>query len=89
MSDDIGLRRKRAAFRAAHRGTKEMDWLLGRYATARLDQMSEVELTQFEDLLDAADPELQNWILDLASIPDERYAALVYELRRFHGVPAV
>ena len=48
---DLELRRRRAAYRAAHRGTKEMDWLLGRYGAAHLDAMSEAELATFEQLL--------------------------------------
>ena len=32
MSDDHEIRRRRAAYRAYHRGTKEMDVVLGRYA---------------------------------------------------------
>lgn len=89
MTVDLDTRRKRAAFRAAHRGTKEMDWLLGRYADAKLDNMTEAELAQFEDLLAAPDPQLQTWIMNVATIPDDRYAGLVRELRAFHKVPAV
>ena len=85
MTEAAGLdiRRKRAAYRAAHRGTKEMDWLLGRYAAAKLDQMTETELAEFEDLLAAPDPQLQHWIMDPHSIPDDRYAALIRQLRSF------
>ena len=49
---DLDLRRRRAAYRSAHRGVKEMDWLLGRYADARLAGMSETELAEFERLID-------------------------------------
>lgn len=83
-STDLDIRRRRAAYRAAHRGTKEMDWLLGRYAAARLDDMTDPELAAFEDLLAASDPDLQLWIMDPAAVPDERYAALVRVLRAFH-----
>lgn len=86
MSLDLDARRKRAAYRAAHRGTKEMDILLSRFATARLADMSEAALAEFEDLLGAPDPELQRWIMDATSIPDDRYAGLVHELRRFHDL---
>ena len=34
MPDDLEMRRRRAAYRASHRGTKEMDIILGRYAEA-------------------------------------------------------
>ena len=39
MTDDVASRRRRAAFRASHRGTKEMDWLMGRFADARVADM--------------------------------------------------
>ena len=83
MSTDLEIRRRRAAYRAAHRGTKEMDWLLGRFAAARLEHMTDAELTEFEALIDAPDPELQVWIMDTGTVPDDRYVALIYELRAF------
>ncbi len=88
-STDLDIRRRRAAYRAAHRGTKEMDWLLGRYAASHLDQMTDPELAEFEDFLAAPDPDLQLWILDPKAVPDDRYAALVRVLRAFHQVPQV
>lgn len=84
MTDDLDIRRRRAAYRAAHRGTKEMDWLLSRFATARLENMNDAELTEFEALLAAPDPELQVWIMDTSTVPDDRYAALIRELRAFY-----
>jgi antitoxin CptB len=84
MAADLDTRRKRAAYRAAHRGTKEMDWLLGRFATDRLDTMDEAALGQFEALLEEPDPVLQQWIMDGRTIPDDRHAALIRELRIFH-----
>ena len=84
MTDDLDIRRRRAAYRAAHRGTKEMDWLLSRFATARLEQMTESELGEFEALIAAPDPELQVWIMDTSTVPDDRYAALIRELRMFY-----
>ena len=88
MSADLDIRRRRATYRAVHRGTKEMDWLLGRFAAARLDGMDEAALSEFERLLDAPDPELQLWIMDGGAVPDDRFAALVRELRVFHKLAA-
>ncbi len=87
MSADLDVRRRRAAYRANHRGTKEMDWLLGRFAAARLEDMNDPALAEFEDLLAAPDPELQVWIMDTSSIPDDRHAGLIRELRAFHELP--
>ena len=84
---DLDTRRRRAGYRAAHRGTKEMDWLLGRYAEARLATMADPELAHFEQLLDEPDPTLQQWIMDHAAVPDDRFAALIQTLRVFHKLP--
>ncbi len=56
MPDDLEMRRRRAAYRASHRGTKEMDIMLGRYAEARLPGMQDDELDAFERLLALPDP---------------------------------
>jgi antitoxin CptB len=82
---DIETRRRRAAYRAAHRGTKEMDWLIGRYAGARLDGMEEAELASFERFLSLPDPELRDWILD-PSLGETDFTATIRDLRRFHGL---
>ena len=84
MTDDLDIRRRRASYRAAHRGTKEMDWLLSRFAAARLEHMTVAELTDFEALIAAPDPELQVWIMDTSTVPEERYAPMIRELRAFY-----
>lgn len=88
MTADLEPRKRRAAYRAAHRGTKEMDILLGRFSDARLAAMSAQELAEFEALLASPDPELQRWIMDVNSVPDDRVAGLVSELRAFHRLVA-
>lgn len=88
MTEQLDVRRRRAAYRAAHRGTKEMDWLLGRFAEARLESMSETELSEFEALLAAPDPELQTWIMDVSTVPDDRFAGLIRQLRAFYKLAA-
>ena len=86
MTDDVESRRRRDAFRAGHRGTKEMDWLLGRFAAARLPAMTLVGLTQFEQLLLMPDPELHDMIMHPDIAPAGEYAHLVAQLRIFHGL---
>jgi antitoxin CptB len=87
VGDDLDMRRRRAAWRAAHRGTKELDLLVGRYAEARLSGMSGAELARFEDFLAASEPELQAWLLaPLSEAADGPFADLVAEIRSFHGL---
>jgi len=58
----IETRIKRAAYRAHHRGTKELDLILGRFADAELGRLDEAELAAFEELLALPDPEIDRWI---------------------------
>lgn len=85
-ADALELRRRRAHYRAHHRGTKEMDWLVGRYAEAHLEGMTEPELAHFERFLALPDPELQKWLLDPVSLASNEFGPLVVALRRYHGL---
>ena len=79
-------RRRRAHYRAAHRGTREMDWLLGRYAEAVVPAMSQADLMDFERLLTVPDPALHAWILLGEDMQDSEFAPLILAIRRFHGL---
>jgi antitoxin CptB len=82
----LKIRRKRAAWRAQHRGTKEMDWLLGKFADARLPVMSGDDLDTFERLLSLPDPDLNQWIIEPATLSDRSIAPLIGEIRAFHNL---
>jgi antitoxin CptB len=86
MSESLDIRRRRALWRAGHRGTKEMDLLLGRYAEKRLAAMAEAELAAFERLLALPDPDLQVSILYGESLGAGGLEPLVGDIRRFHGL---
>lgn len=83
---ELDQRRRRAAYRASHRGTKEMDWLLGRYAEASLDAMTEADLAEFEVLMALPEPELQSWLLNGELPGPSELAGLVARIRTFHGL---
>lgn len=58
----IETRMKRALYRAHHRGTKEMDLVLGNFADAELVRLDDAGLVAFEELLALPDPEIDRWI---------------------------
>jgi antitoxin CptB len=86
VSEDIDNRRRRVAYRASHRGTKEMDWVLGRFAAAAVPTMSEATLGLFERLLLLPDPDLQDLVMDHQIAPAGEFAELIAALRTFHGL---
>ncbi len=69
MSESIEFRRKRLSFRSWHRGTREMDLLLGAFADAHLEGLSEHQLARLEALLELADPDLFAWIQGREAVP--------------------
>jgi antitoxin CptB len=57
-SDGLDDRRKRLLFRCWHRGTREMDLILGRFADAAIADLTDAELEQLEQLIEVPDPDL-------------------------------
>ena len=57
-SEGLDERRKRLLFRCWHRGTREMDLILGRFADAEIAELSEKELAQLEQLIEIPEPDL-------------------------------
>jgi len=89
LTDDLDVRRRRAAYRAAHRGTKEMDALVGRYADAKIATFDGAALERFERFLAIADPTLQNWIFAKESVSGTEFGPLVDDIRKFHGLESL
>lgn len=57
-SDGLDDRRKRLLFRCWHRGTREMDVILGGFADAHIAALSESEVADLERLIELPDPDL-------------------------------
>jgi len=84
MPDNLDVRRKRAGFRANHRGTKEMDWLLGKYADATLAGMDDTHLLEFERFISISDPDLQKWLISPELCANTEFSGLIRRIREFH-----
>ena len=57
-SGGLDDRRKRLLFRCWHRGTREMDLILGRFADREIADLSDGELDELEQLIEVPDPDL-------------------------------
>lgn len=82
--NDLDTRRRRALWRATHRGTKEMDFLLGRFATQTVDAMDEAEIEVLERLIDTPDPEIELSFFSGQSLGTADLDELMARMRRFH-----
>ena len=69
MSETAETKRKRLQFRSWHRGTRELDLIMGTFADRTLAELSEVELDQYDEVLTYPDPDLYNWVTGLEPVP--------------------
>ncbi|WP_018697917.1 succinate dehydrogenase assembly factor 2 [Amorphus coralli] len=83
-SAGLDVRRRKLLFHAWHRGTREMDLLLGRFADAHVGDLSDADLEAFEALMSVPDPDLYNWISGRADIPDNWNGAFLRRIIDFH-----
>ena len=86
MTAQLDERRRRAAYRAAHRGTKEMDWLLGKYADAHLATLADSDVDEFEQFMALPEPQLQAWLMSGSGYQGNAFAPLIDKIRAFHGL---
>jgi antitoxin CptB len=71
-------------FRSWHRGIREMDLIMGRFADAHIGGLSETELAEFERLLELPDPQLLAWITGAEVAPPDCDSATFRRIRDFH-----
>ncbi len=86
-SEGLDARRKRLLFRCWHRGTREMDLIMGRFADAAIAALSDAELDALERLTDVPEPELYAWITADAPVAPGHDTPLFHRLRQFARTP--
>ena len=85
-SDGLDDRRKRLLFRCWHRGTREMDLILGRFADAEIGTLSDEELSTLERLIEVPDPDLYAALTGDTQLPAEHATALFDRIKAFRVV---
>ena len=85
--DDLELRRRRALWRAGHRGMQELDLVLGSYARAHVAGMDGDAMAHFESILAAADTDLFDWVMGIAPVPAQYHGPVLEALRRSRFKP--
>ena len=87
-ADAIVRRRKRLKYRSWHRGTKEMDLLLGPFADACLDGFEAPQLAEYEALLEHPEPDLYEWIMGRAVPPPSARSSVLDRLIAYYAADA-
>lgn len=82
---ELAMRRRRARFRSWHRGTREMDLIMGRYADAAADGWNADDMRDYEALLDLPEADLFAWITGELPLPVQFDTPVFRSLVVFHG----
>lgn len=83
-SAGLSARRRKALFRAWHRGMRETDLLLGTFADREIATLDDADLARFEALLNQTDADVLNWVTGKTAIPAEFDTAMFERLRAFN-----
>ena len=83
--DNISIKRKQMLFRSWHRGTREIDLLLGRFADAHMQGFGGEQLELYDRFLNNSDPDIYNWITGQEPLPPAEDNAVVRLLLDFYA----
>ena len=83
-SHGLDPRRRRLLYRSWHRGPRDMDLILGRFADALIAHLTEIEIGELERLIEVPDPELYRWVTGSNPVPRDYDIGVLHRLRRFH-----
>ncbi len=84
-SEGLDARRRRLLYRSWHRGIREMDLVLGRFADAQIAQWSEAELDDYERLLEIPDQPFFAWVSGAEAVPAEHDTPMFRRLCEFNN----
>jgi diadenosine tetraphosphate (Ap4A) HIT family hydrolase/succinate dehydrogenase flavin-adding protein (antitoxin of CptAB toxin-antitoxin module) len=74
---------KQILYRSLHRGCKETDFLIGKFAENKLSEINDLEL--FGRFLEEDDAKIYDWLLDKEPAP-EYYSQVILQIKEFHNL---
>ncbi|MAT23243.1 MAG: succinate dehydrogenase assembly factor 2 [Rhodobiaceae bacterium] len=73
----------RLIYRSWHRGTKELDLILGNFISENIEVMSDDEIREFEALLNSEDPDIYKWIVKFETPNDKYLNGIIIKIREY------
>lgn len=82
-STGLDMRQRKLLFRSWHRGLRELDLVLGTFADAEVENLTEAEIDQYERLLDIPDTDLLACVMGETPMPAEHNSPLFERILAF------
>jgi len=83
--DNISIMRKRLIFRSWHRGTREIDLMLGKFADAHMNGFDAEQLAAYDRFLNNSDPDIYNWLTGQEPLPPSEDNPAIRVLLAFYA----
>jgi antitoxin CptB len=80
-------RQKKLLFRAWHRGTREADLMVGRFAQIYVPTLDEAGMDIFEEFLDENDPDIFDWVTGKTPLPMLPITPLLQDMFNYYQDP--
>jgi len=87
-SEGLDPRRRKLLFMCWHRGIREMDLIMGRFADKNIAQLSDEEVAEMERLAEQPDQNLLGWFTGEFVTPAEYDTPLFRKIRAFNTRPS-
>ncbi|MEX6508622.1 succinate dehydrogenase assembly factor 2 [Jiella sp. M17.18] len=84
-SSDLDVRRRKALYHSWHRGIREMDLVLGRFADSEIATLSDADLADYELLMEVPDRDLFRWMTGEDEVPENYDTAVFRRVKSFHN----
>jgi len=62
---------KKMLYRSWYRGNKETDKILGGFAKKHINELNDIEIDEFEQVLDMQDVDIYDWLSGKKKAPEE------------------
>ena len=82
--NNLSLRKKRILFKCTHRGTKELDILLGNFVSKHIDLLKSKELNYLEIILSFNDIDLYKILINKKEIDKKMNKLFVKKIIKFN-----
>jgi antitoxin CptB len=78
------LLKKKLIYRSCNRGCKETDFMLGKFVTNYINELSDKELGLLADLLEESDNNIYHWLTGQKPIPSLWQNSLIEKIINFN-----
>ena len=87
VGETTEIRRKRLRYHSWHRGTKELDLVLGQFAAKYLPDMTEAELDLYEAIVNENEHDIYAWLARREAPPPEHDNHIMKMILNFRITP--